>query len=90
MPKHFFMIAAIAVQPFLIHPAKAEAEKVKPRALLFQGAVEELRKNPQAADLPECSSNTNKTGELCISGPATTPNAKSTSAIPVADASQKS
>ena len=90
MSKHLFMIAAIAVQPFLIHLAKAEANKVKPRALLFQGAVEELRKNPQAADLPECSSKQAKTGELCISGPATTPNAKSTSTIPVADASQRS
>lgn len=90
MSKQLFMIAAIAVQPFLIHLAKAEAEKVKPRSLLFQGAVEELRKNPHAADLPECSSKQAKAGELCISGPATTPNAKSTSAIPVADASQRS
>ena len=73
--KRLFAITAIAAQSLLIHPAKAESVKVKARPLLFQAAVEELHKNPQAADLPECTPTQAANGDLCIRSPATPPTA---------------
>ena len=36
------------------------------RSQLFQGAVEELKRNPAAADIKECKMITPRAGEVCI------------------------
>ena len=36
------------------------------RSQLFQGAIEELRKNPAAADIKECKTITPRVGEVCM------------------------
>ena len=51
----------------------AKFDKAKARAQLFQAAAEELRKNPQAADLPECSTMRAANTGLCIRKPAVAP-----------------
>ena len=51
----------------------AKLEKSRARAQLFQAAVEELRKNPQAADLPGCSAMRAANTGLCIRKPAVIP-----------------
>ncbi len=43
------------------------------RTLLYREAIEELRKNPQAADVPGCPSVTAATRTLCIRRPAKAP-----------------
>lgn len=40
------------------------------RTLLYREALEELRKNPQAADVPACPANAARTRTLCIRRPA--------------------
>lgn len=89
MSKRLFVIAAIAAQSFLIHPAKADTVKVKPRALLFQGAVDELRNNPQAADVQECAPGQATNGVLCIRSPATPATADAAPATTAADTSER-
>ena len=51
----------------------AKFEKAKARTQLFQAAVEELHKNPQAADLPECSAIRAANTALCIRKPVAAP-----------------
>ena len=43
------------------------------RTLLYREALEELRKNPQAADVPACPPRAARTRTLCIRRPATLP-----------------
>ena len=87
MSKRLLAITAIAAQSLLIHPAKAESVKTKARPLLFQAAVEELHKNPQAADLPECAAIQTTNGDLCIRSPVTPPTADAAPATTGADTS---
>ncbi len=50
---------------------KAEYEqKAQTHRSLFQAAAEVLRKNPQAADLPECATSKQSIDVLCIRNPA--------------------
>ena len=51
----------------------AKSEKNNARTLLFQAAIEELRKNPQAADLPECPAVKAASTGLCAPKPAAVP-----------------
>lgn len=46
------------------HPAEKNSHQS--RSQLFQGAVEELRKNPAAADIKECKTPAPKAGEICM------------------------
>lgn len=49
------------------------------RTLLYREALEELRKNPQAADVPTCPTIAAKTRTLCIRRPATSSTNNATS-----------
>lgn len=53
------------------------------RTLLYREALEELRRNPQAADVPACPQNAARTRTLCIRRPAA---ASADSAAPEPDA----
>lgn len=44
----------------------AEKNSHQSKSLLFQGALEELKKNPAAADMKACKTTTPKVGEVCI------------------------
>ena len=59
-------------------PGKAQFQSVQmqrhqARTLLYREALEELRKNPQAADVPECPLNATTTSSLCIKRSEPTP-----------------
>ena len=61
-------------------PGKAQFQSVQmqrhqARTLLYREALEELRKNPQAADVPECPPIQTATRNLCIRRPPSSPTA---------------
>lgn len=71
-------------------PGKAQFQAMQmqrhqARTLLYREALEELRKNPQAADVPMCPPIAAATRTLCIRRPVTAPAAE-TAAAPAADA----
>lgn len=47
-------------------PQASEKNRHQSRSQLFQGAIEELRKNPAAADIKECKTTTPRVGEVCM------------------------
>jgi len=49
------------------------SDKAKAHRLLFQAAAEELRRNPHAADLPECATKQETNTGLCIRKSVTAP-----------------
>lgn len=53
-----------------------QMQRHQARTLLYREALEELRKNPQAADVPVCSAIAAGTRTLCIRRPATAPAAE--------------
>lgn len=52
-----------------------QMQRHQARTLLYREALEELRKNPQAADVPECPPIQTATRNLCIRRPSTPPTA---------------
>jgi len=79
-----FMNEAIAVgppnfpKPFIMAPIlntfKAiETQRHQSRTQLYREALEELRKNPKAADVPECPAGGAPAGVLCLASAKTMP-----------------
>ncbi|CAK0776850.1 Filamentous hemagglutinin family outer membrane protein [Gammaproteobacteria bacterium] len=52
------------------------------RTLLYREALEELHKNPTAADVPECTSPTSSSESLCLRQPETPPTESTTESEP--------
>ncbi|MEI7614153.1 MAG: caspase family protein [Betaproteobacteria bacterium] len=50
-----------------------QMQRHQARTLLYREALEELRKNPAAADVPECASSQSPQGTLCLARPELSP-----------------
>lgn len=65
-------------RPFIMAPIlntfqAIQTQRHQARTQLYREALEELRKNPQAADVPECSSTQTPSADLCLRRPAAPP-----------------
>ncbi|OGQ48120.1 MAG: hypothetical protein A3H42_03350 [Deltaproteobacteria bacterium RIFCSPLOWO2_02_FULL_46_8] len=84
------MVPSVQAAPFMRPPAflggipgksqfqAIQMQRHQARTLLYKEALEELRKNPKAADVPECPAGGASVGVLCLAGakvasPATLP-----------------
>lgn len=70
----------LTVAPILNTFAAIQMQRHQSRTQLYREALEELRKNPQAADVPECPPIQTATRNLCIRRPATPPTADTAAA----------
>lgn len=79
-------------RPFIVAPIlntfqAIATQRHQSRTQLYREALEELRKNPQAADVPECPPIQTATRNLCIRRPYTSPTAGTAATASGADAS---